>query len=137
MAGEIEALVQAGGQPGLLLVASLAGPVLAVPLYFRRTRPLLAMTLLVGGGILGTVLQELVAPAGWVSPNAFTPIFAILVASYSLGAFGTRRDLRLGLPQPLILIVAIDLIAPGSNTLVGAVAFFAIFLVARPRWPAA
>jgi signal transduction histidine kinase len=57
------------------------------------------------------------------------PIFAIMVMSYSLGAFGSRRDLLLGLPQPLVVVVIIDRLQPAGQSIPGAVAYFAVAVV--------
>jgi signal transduction histidine kinase len=132
VAGEVEALVEAHGQPGLLAQASPVGFVLGGLLLFRRKRPLLAMTLFTAVAIASTTVQTLVLPAGARSPTQVVPIFVILVLSYSLGAFGSRRDLLLGLPQPLVVVVVIDLLQPTGNPIPGAVAFFAVFLVGAP-----
>ncbi|MGB6578917.1 MAG: histidine kinase [Streptosporangiaceae bacterium] len=132
VAAEVEALVEAHGQPGLLAQAAPSGFVLGGLLLFRRKRPLLAMTLFTVVAIVSTTVQTLVLPAGERSPTQVVPIFAILVLSYSLGAFGSRRDLFLGLPQPLVAVVVNDLLQPTGNPIPGAVAFFAVFLVGAP-----
>ena len=132
VAAEIEAMVEAHGQPGLMAQAAPAGFVLGGLLLFRRKRPLLAMTLFTAVAILSTTVQTLVLPAGERSPNQVVPIFAILVLSYSLGVFGSRRDLLLGLPQPLVVVVVNDLLQPSGNPIPGALAFFAVFIVGAP-----
>jgi signal transduction histidine kinase len=132
VAGEVEAMVEAHGQPGLMAQAAPAGIVLGGLMLFRRKRPLLAMTLFTVVAIFSTTVQVLVVPAADRSPNQVVPLFVILVLSYSLGAFGSRRDLLLGLPQPLIAVVVNDLLEPTSNPIPGALAFFAIFLVGAP-----
>jgi signal transduction histidine kinase len=129
VAGEVEALIDAHGQPYLLATASLTGPLMAGLLLVRRRRPLLTMTVLMAVAVAGSVVQALVLPAGAGSPSQVVPLFFILVASYSLGAFGSRRDLLLGLPQPLVVVVILDRLQPSGQSVAGAVAFFAIFLV--------
>src|ERR1700694_698145 len=42
LAGEVEAVVQAGGRPGQLAFAVPTGPTLGVAIALRRSRPLLA-----------------------------------------------------------------------------------------------
>ena len=125
-------MVEAHGQPGLVAQASPAGFVLGGLLLFRRKRPLLAVTLFTVVAIASTTVQVLVVPAADRSPNQVVPLFAIMVLSYSLGAFGSRRDLLLGLPQPLVVVVVNDLLQPSGNPIPGAVAFFAVFLVGAP-----
>lgn len=132
VAAEIEAMVEAHGQPGLMAQAVPAGFVLGGLLLFRRKRPLLAMTLFTTVAILSTTVQTLVLPARERSPNQVVPIFAILVLSYSLGVFGSRLDLLLGLPQPLVVVVVNDLLQPSGNPIPGALAFFAVFIIGAP-----
>ena len=132
VAAEIEAMVEAHGQPGLMAQAAPAGFVLGGLLLFRRKRPLLAVTLFTAVAILSTTVQTLVLPARERSPNQVVPIFAILVLSYSLGVYGSRRDLLLGLPQPLVVVVVNDLLQPSGNPIPGALAFFGVFIVGVP-----
>lgn len=131
VAGEVEGLIDTHGQPFLLAQGLLSGPLLGGLLLIRRKRPLLTMTLFTAVAMLGTV-QALVLPAAAGSPNQVVPLFFILVASYSLGVFGSRRDLLLGLPQPLVTAVVIDRLQPVGQSIPGAVAFFAVFLVGTP-----
>jgi hypothetical protein len=46
--------------------------------------------------------------------------------------FGSRRDLLLGLPQPLVAVVVNDLLQPSGNPIPGALAFFAVFIIGAP-----
>lgn len=98
-------------------------------LLIRRKRPLLTMTVFAAVAVLGSVVQALAGLSAAGSPNEVVPLFFILVASYSLGAFGSRRDLLLGLPQPLVVVAVIDRLQPTGQSILGAVAFFAVFLV--------
>jgi signal transduction histidine kinase len=129
VAGEVEGLIDAHGQPFLLAQGCLIGPVLGGLLLVRRKRPLLTMSVFTAVAIVGTVVQALAGLSAAGSPNQVVPLFFIFVASYSLGAFGSRRDLLLGLPQPLVVVVVIDRLQPTSHPVLGAVAFFAVFLV--------
>jgi signal transduction histidine kinase len=129
VAAEVEALIDAHGQPYLLATACLTGPVLAGLLLVRRKRPLLTMTLFAAVAVAGSVVQALVVPAAERPGNQVVPIFAIMVMSYSLGAFGSRRDLLLGLPQPLVVVVIIDRLQPTGQSIPGAVVFFAVAVV--------
>jgi hypothetical protein len=131
-ATEVEALIDAHGHPGLLATAAPSGIVLGGLLLLRRKRPLLAMTLVSVAAVLSTVVQVQVAPAGVRWPSQVVPIFAIAVLSYSLGAFGSRRDLLLGFPQPLGMVAIIDRLQPSGQPIVGALAFFAIFVAGAP-----
>ena len=129
VAGEVEGLIDAHGQPFLLAQGCLAGPLMAGLLLVRRKRPLLTMTVLMAVAVAGSVVQALVVPAPAGSPSQVVPLFFILVASYSLGAFGSRRDLLLGLPQPLVVVAVLGRLQPTGQSVPGAVAFFAVFLV--------
>jgi signal transduction histidine kinase len=132
VAGEVEALIDAHGQPYLLAQGCLTGPLLAGLLLIRRKRPLLTMSVFTAVAVAGSVVQALVVPGAAGSPNQVVPLFFIFVASYSLGAFGSRRDLLLGLPQPLVVVAVIDRLQPAGQPVLGAVAFFAVFLVGVP-----
>ena len=129
VAGEVEAVIDAHGQPYLLATACLTGPVMGALLLVRRKRPLLTMSLFAAVATAGSVVQALVIPAVTGSANQVVPPFFILVASYSLGAFGSRRDLLLGLPQPLVVVVILNRLQPSGQSVAGTVAFFAVFLV--------
>ena len=132
VAGEVEAVVKAGGRRDQLAIAVLAGPSLGVPIAFRRSRPLLAILVLTVIAAGGTVLQVFLPPGNPGSADVFAPIFALLLLTYSLGAHGRGRELALGVIASLLLIVTVDLLQPGSRSLVGALAFFAVFIVGGP-----
>jgi signal transduction histidine kinase len=132
VAGTVEGLIDARGQPFLLAQACLTGPVLGGLLLVRRKRPLLTMSVFTAAAVLGSVVQALAGLSAAGSPDQVVPLFFILVASYSLGAFGSRRDLLLGLPQPLVVVVVIDRLQPAGQPVLGAVVVFAVFLVGVP-----
>lgn len=132
VAGGVEALIDAGGQPYLLAQASATGVVMVVLLLARRRRPLLGMTLFTAGAVVSSVVQARLAPGEAGPPNQVVPLFFLMVMSYSLGAFGRRRDLLLGLPQPLIVIAVVDLLQPTGYTVPGALAFFAVAVAGMP-----
>ena len=132
VAGAVEALIDAGGQPYLLAQAPATGIVLGGVLLARRRRPLLAMTLFTAVAVASSLVQARLVPAGAAPPNQVVPLFFLMVMSYSLGAFGSRRDLFLGLPQPLIVIAVVDLLQPTGYTLPGALAFFAVAVAGVP-----
>jgi hypothetical protein len=132
VAGEVEGLIDAHDHPFLLAQGYLTGPVLGGLLLVRRKRPLLTMSVFTAVAIAGTVVQALAGLSAAGSPNQVVPLFFILVASYSLGAFGSRRDLLLGLPQPLVVVAVIDRLEPTGQPVPGAAAVFAVFLVGAP-----
>ena len=132
LAGEIEAVVQAVGRPGELAFALPTGPTVGVAIALRRSRPLLAMLLLVVSAAGGTLIQVLLLHARAGSGDVVVPILALLVLSYSLGAHGSRRELALGAIQPPLLIVVLHVLQPGGYSLAGALPFFVVFVVGGP-----
>ncbi len=62
----------------------------------------------------------------------FVPIFALLLAMYSVGAHGSRRQVVLAAPQPVAVVALTDLLLPHSDPLAGAVIVSAIFFVTVP-----
>ncbi|HEX9030206.1 MAG TPA: histidine kinase [Streptosporangiaceae bacterium] len=131
VAADAEAVVKAGGEPVMLVLAALSGPAVGGPLAIRRARPVLAMTLMTGLAAAASVLQVLIAP-GAASQDLVVPILALMVASYSLGAHATAMGLTVGAIEPLLLVVVVDTVPPGSRSVPGALLFFAVFIVAAP-----
>jgi signal transduction histidine kinase len=116
--------------------ASLLGlvPMLAglFTITFRRQRPLLplaAITAVVGAGSLAASLIPGTSRGG-TGPAPI--IFGLLFATFSLGMHGTRRELAIGSLLPLLLIAVINLQDPTTNSLVGGLAFTAVFVVGAP-----
>jgi signal transduction histidine kinase len=98
----------------------------------RRQRPLLpvaAITAIVGAAALAASLIPGLAQGGG-GPASI--IFGLLFATFSLGMHGNRRDVALGAPLPLLMITVISLLDPANSTLVGALTFFALFVVGAP-----
>jgi signal transduction histidine kinase len=131
LASGVEELIRRGASTAGLAPAALSSVPLAV-LAVRRARPLLGLLLLAVAAAAVSVAQALlpVAPAG--SGDVLVPILALLVMCYSLGVYGTAREVAVGIPQPLLLIVVVDLLKPGTHTLSGALPFFGIFIVGAP-----
>jgi signal transduction histidine kinase len=132
VAAGVEALIDAHGQPYLLAQAPLTGIVLGGLLLARRKRPLLVMTLFTVVAIASSVLQAWLVRGNAATSNQVVPLFVIMVLSYSLGAFGSGRDLLFGLPQPLLVVAVTDLLEPTGNTVAGALVYFAVALVGVP-----
>ena len=131
LASGLEQLLQRGdGATGLSSAALAAVPLASLAL--RRSRPLLGLLLLVVLAAADSLARALlpVLPAG--STDVTVPILALLVLSYSLGVHGTGREVAVGIFQPLLLIVVIDLLGPGKHTLSGALPFFGVFIVGAP-----
>ncbi|MGN6246588.1 MAG: sensor histidine kinase [Motilibacteraceae bacterium] len=127
-AGLVEAVLR--HHDAAALAFNLLGAAGLATLVLRRRDPLLAVTLFTAWFVAGSLTQA------WLLPgepgDAATPIFAVLVLTFALGAHGTRRDLLLGAWQPVLLVTVVDLTAPTSESLPGALLFFTLFLVAAP-----
>jgi signal transduction histidine kinase len=128
LAAAVEAVVRSRN-PAYLAVNLTGAPLLLV-LAVRRARPLLALLVLCAGAVVGTVLQAWLVPRA--SSDAFVPILGVLLAVYSVGAHGSGRAVALGAPLPLLVVVFIDTTRPHSDSLLGAVVFFAVFVIALP-----
>ena len=131
VAAAVEVVLRIRDSP-VRLTIELSGSLILGSLAFRRARPLLTMTILAVGSSIGTLEEAWFAPARQGSTDVFIPIFAVLLAAYSLGAHGSARELLLGAFEPLALIVVVDLLQPGSNSLPEALLFFAVFVVGIP-----
>lgn len=129
VAAGIEAVVRHRHDSAQLLT-SLPGALVFGCLALRRSRPLLAMTVLATISVASSIAQAVVAP--YASGDATVPIFALILASYSLGAHASRRQLFLGAPQPVLVVLAVDLAHPGRNPLPGAMVFVVIFIALAP-----
>lgn len=114
----------------MAVVIGLLGAPTYACLALRRVRPLLMVTLLSVLAVTGSLLQAILVNGA--QAGSFFGVIALLVASYSLGAHGTFRELALGAPQPVLLILAIDLLQPGDEPLSSALPFAATFVVVAP-----
>jgi len=128
LAAAVEAALRYHTDAGLL-VLGLGGAVAMVVLLVRRRHPLAAMTVFCVSGAGATILQ---ARIGDGSDDAFVPIVALIVLSYSLGAYGGTAALVLGAPQPVLLVASVDLLHPGSEDIGGALVFASGFVVVLP-----
>ena len=131
LAAGLEQLLRRGEGAAGLPSAVLASLPLA-SLALRRSRPLLGLQLLVVLAAADSLARALlpVLPAG--STEVTVPILALLVLSYSLGVHGSGREVAVGIFQPLLMIVVVDLLGPGKHTLSGALPFFGVFIVGAP-----
>jgi signal transduction histidine kinase len=128
VAGLIEPIVRSHN--AVYLATNLTGAPFLLLLAWRRTRPLLVITVFCAGAIAASIVQ------GWLIPHqpsdVFIPIFALLIAIYSVGAHASRRDVLLAAPQPLIVMLVADATQPHSDSLASAIAFFSVFIIAVP-----
>lgn len=122
-----EAVVRFDGN-ALDLLLGLSGAISMAVLLVRRSHPLLAMSLFCLSGAVATWVQAAVLDT---QDDAFVPVLTLLVLSFSLGTYAGTRGLLLGGPQPLALVLAVDLVEPGQD-LVGAAIFVSVFVVLLP-----
>lgn len=131
-AAVIEALVR-HHEHLVLLCGDMVGAGALGFLAVRRTRPLLAVTVIVLVDGIGSVAQAMLPWAAAGGSEVVVPILALIFANYSLGAFGTRGQLLIGAAETMLLITVVDLTDPsGSHSLGSALPFFAIFVVLAP-----
>lgn len=130
-ASAVEAVVRHREQPALIVVDA-AGALLFGCLVLRRVRPLLATAIFAAGAAAGTLTEVFVSPPAPGSADAVVPVLALLLLTYSLGAYGTARELAIGSALPVLLVIAIDISEPTSNSLPGALLFFFVFVVGAP-----
>lgn len=113
-----------------LLAGNLVGALTFGCLALRRSRPLLTVSLMTAFGTFGSLAQAALEPHA--SGDQVVPVFALLVVSYSLGAYATRRQLLWGAWQPTLLVLIVDLVQPSSESLLSAAVFITIFVSAAP-----
>ncbi|HET6166644.1 MAG TPA: hypothetical protein VFE07_07425, partial [Marmoricola sp.] len=123
----VEAVLRYGGDAALLALG-LGGAVAMVVLLVRRRHPLVAMSAFCVSGAGATVLQDRISSG---ADDAFVPIIALIVLSYSLGAYAGTAGLVAGAPQPVLLVASVDLLHPGED-ITGALVFASGFVVALP-----
>jgi signal transduction histidine kinase len=125
----VEALWRAAERPPWL-ASDLIGALAMLLLLLRRTRPLAALSGYVATAVLGTLAQSLLP--GPTAGTSILPIIALLVLTFSLGRYGGRRELALGVLQPVVLVVLVDVVDPTAGSTLDGVVFFALFVVALP-----
>ena len=127
VAAAVEAAIRFDDNLGALFFG-LGGAVAMAVLLVRRRHPLLAMTLFCGAGAAGTWVQARMLDS---PDDSFVPVLALFVLSFALGAYAEARAVLWGAPQPVFLVVFVDLLEPGQG-LVGATVFVSVFVVALP-----
>jgi signal transduction histidine kinase len=131
LAGAVEAVWRGWGRP-LWLLGGLLGSALLAVLWLRRSHPLAAMTSYAAASVLATVVQSVLPDPTSRLTNAFVPIIALLVLSYSLTAYGDRRAMLLGAPQPVLVVLVVDVLQPDAGSIGSALPFIALIVVAAP-----
>jgi len=131
LAAGLESTLETWGQPQQLVFA-LPHALLLFPLWIRRRRPLLAISIPSVGFAAGSLAQAHL-PSNVAPPaNVVVPILALVFLIYSLGVHGTKRELLLGVPQPLLVVTVIDLVNETGHRVQAALPFFALFIAGAP-----
>lgn len=131
LAAAVEGVIRHWNQPGLVAVDALAALVYGC-VALRRRRPLLAISILAVGAAAGALTGVVLGPPRPGSAGAAIPILAMLLLTYSLGVYGTAKELAIGGVLPLLVVLAIDISEPTSNSIPGALLFFGVFIVGLP-----
>lgn len=129
LAGLAEAAVLHRHSPGLLAFTVAGAPLLGV-LSVRRSRPVVPLCVIAAFAVLGTVVQAVLWPDAGDGGGVW--LFALIVASYSLGAHGRGPTVVLGGLVPLLLALAVDLPSLSGWALVNGVLFLTAFVGVLP-----
>lgn len=127
-----EALWRDWGRPGWLAVGLGGAVAVAVAVAVRRSLPLAALTGFVVAAAGATLVQEVLPDPTGRTTSAFLPIITVLVLCYSVGAYARPRAMLLAAPQPVALVVLVDLLQPSAGELSAAVPFFVLVVVGLP-----
>lgn len=129
VAGLGEAVALHRGTPALLAFVACGAPLLGI-LALRRSSPALPICVITAFATLGTTVQALLWPGADDGGGVW--LFALMFASYSLGAHGRGRAVALGGLLPLLAGLAIDLPSMTGWTLVNGVFFVTTFVGILP-----
>lgn len=128
LAAVTEAVVRYHDTPSLLAF-NVTGALWLSSLAVRRRRPLVPICVIAAAGLLGITLTALIWPDA--PDGAGVWIFAMMLASYSLGAHAARRIVVLGVLLPLVVAVASDLTTSGWARING-ILFVTVFVGLLP-----
>jgi signal transduction histidine kinase len=124
-----EAVVLHRDTSGLLAFGAAGAPLLAV-FAVRRTRPLLPILVVAVFTALGTTVQAVLWPDAGDGGGVW--LFALMFASYSLGAHGQGRAVLLGGLLPLLVALVVDVPTMHGWPLVNGVLFLTTFVGVLP-----
>ncbi|MGN6578115.1 MAG: sensor histidine kinase [Nocardioides sp.] len=129
LAAAVEATLRDRGTPALLAF-ELVGSLGLLSLAVRRSRPLVPLAVVAAAGVVGTTVTR------WAWPDADADagvwIFALMLASYSVGAHGSRRDAALGVLLPLVVVVSADVSTRSGWERVSGIVFVTVFVGLLP-----
>ena len=129
LAGLAEAVALHRHTPGLLAFTASGAPLLSV-LAVRRIRPVVPLCVIAAFAVLGTTAQAVFWPDAGDGGGVW--LFALMFASYSLGAHGRGRPVILGGLPPLMVGLAVDLPTMSGWALVNGVLFLTTFVGVLP-----
>ena len=129
LAAVAEAVVRDHGTPGLLAFDA-TGSLWLGSLAVRRRRPLVPVCVIAGASVLGITLTTVWWPEAQVDAGVW--IFAMMLASYSLGAYGAGRVVLLGVLLPLVVVVVGDATSRTGWERVSGMLFVTVFVGALP-----
>jgi len=112
------------------MVFQASGAVWLGALAVRRRRPAVAISVLTGGALLGTLVTGLVWPDA--NDGGGVWIFALMVAAYSLGAHASGRALVLGGVLPLLIVSAADATTRTGWARISGILFVTFFVGVLP-----
>jgi signal transduction histidine kinase len=128
-AGVVEALVRYHATPEMLAFNA-GGALGLICLVVRRQRPLVTISVMTAAGVLGTIVPALLWPAATNTAGVW--IFAMMLASYSLGAHGRGWHITLGVLSPLVVALAADLTTMSGWARISGIAFITVFVGLAP-----
>lgn len=124
-----EAVVRHHAQPGLAL-SQVCGAAGLAALAIRRSRPVLALSVVATAGIVGSVLTATLWPE--FPDTAGVWIFALMLAAYSVGAHTTGPAILLGPGLPLVVVMSADVTTRTGWARVNGIVFVTLFVGLLP-----
>ncbi|MGN6723631.1 MAG: sensor histidine kinase [Marmoricola sp.] len=129
LAAIAEAVTRYHGTIGLMWF-NVAGSVWLAALALRRARPGATIIAVALGGIIGATMTHALWPHA--TTGAAVWILALLVACYSVGAYGSRGVAMLGVALPLVLITIVDSMSRSGWDRISGIAFVSTFIGLLP-----
>ena len=129
LAAAVEAVVRHHDAPGLLAF-DVSGALWLGSLAVRRRHPLVPIFAIACAGVLGTTVTALLWPEAADGSGVW--IFAMLLASYSIGAHGAGRAVVLGVLLPLVVVGSADLTARSGWYRISGMLFATVFVGLLP-----
>ncbi len=129
LAAVAEAVARYTAHPGQLAFTA-SGALWLGFLAVRRRRPLVSISGITAGGLLGSIATAALWPDA--ADGAGVWIVAMMLASYSLGAHRSGRVVVLGVVLPLLVVLAADLTTMSGWSRLSGVLFVTLFVGLLP-----